>query len=32
MARVEDTLYLPDGSRARNNADLVAAARALGAV
>jgi uncharacterized protein (DUF849 family) len=28
----EDTLYLPDGSRARNNADLVAAARAIGAV
>jgi uncharacterized protein (DUF849 family) len=27
----EDTLYLPDGSRALNNADLVAAARAMGA-
>jgi len=26
-----DTLYLPDGSRARNNADLVTAARHLGA-
>jgi uncharacterized protein (DUF849 family) len=26
---LEDTLYLPDGSRARNNADLVAAARRL---
>ncbi|HYZ55847.1 MAG TPA: 3-keto-5-aminohexanoate cleavage protein [Streptosporangiaceae bacterium] len=28
---LEDTLYLPDGSRARSNADLVAAARDLGA-
>lgn len=28
---LEDTIYLPDGSRARNNADLVAAARDLGA-
>jgi uncharacterized protein (DUF849 family) len=28
---LEDTLYLPDGSRARNNADLVTAARNLGA-
>jgi uncharacterized protein (DUF849 family) len=27
----EDTLYLPDGSPARNNADLVTAARNLGA-
>jgi uncharacterized protein (DUF849 family) len=27
----EDTLHLPDGSRARNNADLVTAARGLGA-
>lgn len=26
---LEDTLYLPDGSRARNNADLVSAARRL---
>jgi uncharacterized protein (DUF849 family) len=30
-AGLEDTLYLPDGSRARNNADLVTAARNLGA-
>ena len=28
---LEDTLYLPDGSRARDNADLVTAARNLGA-
>jgi uncharacterized protein (DUF849 family) len=28
---LEDTLYLPDGSRARGNADLVTAARNLGA-
>jgi aminoglycoside/choline kinase family phosphotransferase len=28
---LEDTLRLPDGSRARGNADLVAAARDLGA-
>jgi uncharacterized protein (DUF849 family) len=28
---LEDTLYLPDGSRARSNADLVIAARDLGA-
>lgn len=28
---LEDTLYLPDGSRARSNADLVTAARNLGA-
>ncbi len=28
---LEDTLYLPDGSLARNNADLVTAARQLGA-
>jgi uncharacterized protein (DUF849 family) len=28
---LEDTIYLPDGSHARNNADLVAAARDLGA-
>jgi uncharacterized protein (DUF849 family) len=28
---LEDTLYLADGSRARNNADLVTAARNLGA-
>jgi len=28
---LEDTLFLPDGSRAAGNADLVAAARALGA-
>jgi len=28
---LEDTLYLPDGSRARDNADLVTAARKLGA-
>jgi uncharacterized protein (DUF849 family) len=28
---LEDTLYLPDGTRARNNADLVTAARNLGA-
>jgi uncharacterized protein (DUF849 family) len=26
---LEDTLYLPDGGRARNNADLAAAARLL---
>jgi uncharacterized protein (DUF849 family) len=28
---LEDTLYLPDGSQARNNAELVTAARNLGA-
>jgi len=28
---LEDTLYLADGTRARNNADLVTAARDLGA-
>lgn len=28
---LEDTLYLPDGTRARNNADLVTAARNIGA-
>lgn len=27
----EDTLHLPDGSRASSNADLVTAARSLGA-